>query len=77
MTFADFIMAQPRTDTVRGDFVADAKDEIRRGDFPQVETWDQLSFYLTFRKRACPEAIKAGKAVFKAWKGSINGPDAA
>jgi hypothetical protein len=76
MTFTDYIMAQPDVDSARGDFIADAKDEIRRGDFPRdVQTRDRLEGYLIF-KHACPEATKAALEVFKAWR-SAHEPDVA
>jgi hypothetical protein len=70
MTFTDFIMAQPRRRGMRGEFIADAQSDIRGGRFPNdVTTWRRLESFLFFG-HACPEAIRAGRAIFYEWRAS-------
>jgi hypothetical protein len=48
-----------------GDFVADFKSDRAASD---VESWDQLEFYL-MNRGACDEAIVAAK---KVWRGYLS-----
>lgn len=53
-------------DTPARDF---AEDAVRDPKFKEknFESWNRLETYLVFYK-ACPEAVKAAKKLFKTWK---------
>ena len=64
MTFTEFILSRHVTDTIRGDFIRDARDMIEIGRFPDPPTWDNLEVYLGLR-HACPEAMRAGRQLWR------------
>lgn len=65
LSFRDYIKRRRITDTPMGDFVADFKSDRAASD---VESWDQLEFYL-MNRGACDEAIVAAK---KVWRGYLS-----
>lgn len=64
MTFRDYVRGRRVTRTHTGDFVRDARSD---DTFPDAKTWDQLYGYL-LNVSACPEAIKAGRVVWRGYK---------
>jgi hypothetical protein len=69
-TFAQYIRAARATDDPRGDFIADAKAEIRADRFPRVEGWEDLRAHLRTR-RACPGAVRAAAAVWDEYEAAL------
>jgi hypothetical protein len=67
LTFTEYVKARRVTNTPAGDFVADAKAD--RG-MPDVKSWEQLHTYLVM-KSAIPEAIAAGKAVWRGYQAKL------
>jgi hypothetical protein len=68
-SFRAWLLTRHVTDTMRGDFIYDAK---RDGELPDVQTWNALQSYL-IRCQACDEAIKAGRALWKEWEEKRSG----
>lgn len=65
MSFKKFILERKVTDDPEGDFVDDTK---RVSDFPEeLTSFAGLQAYLEF-KRACPEAIEAGRKLWREYK---------
>jgi hypothetical protein len=60
ISFKQYIEAQPITVDPRGDFIA----ETISIDLPDVQTWDQLKFFLQ-QHHACRAAIEAGACIWK------------
>lgn len=61
MTFKEYIATRRAGDTLRGDFIRDARSDRQ---FPEARTWPELEFYL-FQRGACGEAIKVGRALWR------------
>ncbi|OXE35531.1 MAG: hypothetical protein CGW95_13285 [Phenylobacterium zucineum] len=64
MTFADYLAKRQARDNPQGDFVRDAREDARMAD---MHTWPQLQAYL-YSKRACHEAIEAGRLVWRSYQ---------
>lgn len=68
LSFREDIRGRRITDTPAGDFVSDAKGDK---SFPDAKTWREVESYLRL-KGAVPEAISAGKEVWKAFEARRN-----
>lgn len=55
------------TDDAAGDFIRDARQEIRDRTFPVVRSWDQLNEHLEDCD-ACEGAFRSAKTVFERWQ---------
>jgi hypothetical protein len=67
VSFHEFIRTRRITDTPRGDFIGDAKDDRT---LPNATRWSELEFYL-LQKHACLEAVRQAKKVwneFNRWR---------
>lgn len=70
ITFDDYLRLGLKRDTFGDTPEKDfAEDSIRDPKFKEknFETWERLETYLVFY-RACPEAVRAAKKLFKKWK---------
>jgi hypothetical protein len=67
MTFKEFILACRVSDSPRGDFVDDTQTLIRLDRFPNVDSWEDLEFFLLSRS-ACPEARTAAKGIWREYE---------
>ena len=69
MPIKEYLKHRRAADTPEGDFVADA---LRDPDFPDAKSWDELEGYLR-RRNACPEAITAGRVVWRQYRAACAG----
>jgi hypothetical protein len=64
MTFQEYLAKRQARDNPQGDFVRDCRSDRA---MPDVTTWPQLHFHLR-SKRACPEAVEAGRLVWRSYQ---------
>lgn len=65
MRFKAYIQRRRITKTPAGDFVMDAKTDV---DMPDVSSFRELESHLRHFHRACPEAIKAARVVWRGYE---------
>lgn len=68
MTFADYIRHAKPSNTAKGDFIADAKHDLK--GLAKITSWHQLQTYLYLEHNACPEAINAARKVWTDFQSS-------
>jgi len=68
MMFKTFLKTYESDDLMESDFINDARGQSR---FPNVKSEMQLTSYLNGR-RACSEAVNAGKRLWKKYQAELN-----
>lgn len=63
-TFKAYLRERKVTQNIQRDFTRDALEDPL---FPESVKWSEVRAYL-ISKRACPEAIQAGRSVFKQYQ---------
>lgn len=65
MTFKEYLASLNPGDAAEGfieDFIRDAQDDRK---LPDVTTLGELTAYMTYKRRACSEAIDAAEEIWK------------
>jgi hypothetical protein len=63
-TFKEFMATKRVTDTPRGDFIKDSRDDPR---MPAAQSWQELEGYL-WTRGACVEAVKQAKKLWRQYE---------